>query len=60
MERVRDMISQPAASAMSCSPSAIAWAAETTDCRPEPHSRSTFIAGVSIGMPAFTAAMRLR
>jgi hypothetical protein len=39
---------------------AIAWAADTMACTPEPHRRLTLNAGVSIGRPASIAANRLK
>ncbi len=46
--------------ATSQSPSAIACAADTMACRPEPHRRLTLKAGVSTGQPASMAATRER
>ncbi len=52
------MFSIPPASARRDSPSRIICAAETTDWMPEPHSRLTVSAGVSIGTPAFSPTWR--
>mmetsp|Transcript_51653 Transcript_51653/g.135775 ORF Transcript_51653/g.135775 Transcript_51653/m.135775 type:complete len:267 (-) Transcript_51653:14-814(-) len=52
------MLSAPAATPTSASPSAISCATFTTDWKPEPHSRLTLSAGVSISMPDLSATCR--
>ena len=44
--------------ATSCTPAAISAAAKLTACCAEPHWRSTVVAGVSIGRPACSHALR--
>ena len=56
----RLMFSAPPPMATSQSPSRMACAAETMACRPEPHSRLTFIATVSLGQPPLMVATRDR
>ncbi len=53
-----DMFSMPPASARRDSPSLIIWAAVTSDWMPDPHSRLTVSAGVSIGRPALRPTWR--
>jgi hypothetical protein len=42
----------------SCTPAAISAAPKLTACWAEPHWRSTVVAGVSIGSPAYSQALR--
>ena len=60
MYGARLMLSAPAPTAISASPSMMVCAAETMACRPEPHRRLTLKAGVSLAMPALMAATRDR
>ena len=52
------MCSTPEPIAVSCTPEAISAAAKFTACWAEPHWRSTVVAGVSIGRPAWSQALR--
>ena len=52
------MCSTPEPIATSCTPAAISAAAKLTACWAEPHWRSTVVAGVSIGSPAWSHALR--
>ena len=52
------MCSTPDPMATSCTPEAISAAAKFTACWAEPHWRSTVVAGVSTGSPAWSQALR--
>ena len=52
------MCSTPEPMTASCTPAAISAAAKLTACWAEPHCRSTVVAGVSIGRPAWSQALR--
>ena len=52
------MCSTPEPIATSCTPAAIRAAAKLTACWADPHWRSTVVAGVSIGSPAWSQALR--
>ena len=52
------MCSTPEPIAASWTPEAISAAAKLTACWAEPHWRSTVVAGVSIGSPACSQALR--
>jgi hypothetical protein len=52
------MCSTPEPMATSCTPDAISAAAKFTACWAEPHWRSTVVAGVSTGSPAWSQALR--
>ena len=52
------MCSTPEPMAASCTPEAISAAAKLTACCAEPHWRSTVVAGVSTGSPAWSQALR--
>ena len=52
------MLSWPPAMTISAEPSRICWAASATARRPDPQSWFRLHAGLSTGMPAFTAACR--
>ena len=52
------MCSTPEPIATSCTPEAISAAAKFTACCAEPHWRSTVVAGVSTGRPAWSQALR--
>jgi hypothetical protein len=52
------MCSTPEPMTTSCTPAAISDAAKLTACCPDPHWRSSVVAGVSIGSPASSQALR--
>ena len=53
------MCSTPPPMTTSCTPAAICAAPKLTACWAEPHWRSTVVAGVSIGSPACSQALRV-